>query len=146
MVRETNEKIKIVQEMMRTAQNKQKSYADKRRKDLEFQVGDHVHLKVWLVLSVVRFGLKKGKLSPWYIGPFEILECIEKVAYRLALPPKISGVHNVFYISMLKKCFYNPKHEINFKDIEVNDHATYYEGPVRILDQGIKNYETKKSR
>ena len=85
-----------------------------------------MHLKVSPVRGIVRFGLKKGKHSPRYIRPFEILERIRKVAYRLALPPNMSGVHNVFYISMLKKCVRNPKHEIDFKDIEVTDNATYH--------------------
>ena len=91
-----------------------------------------------------RFDQKRGKLSPRYIGPFEILECTGKVAYRLALPPKMSGVHNVFHISMLRKCVHNPEHEIDFNDIEVNDNATYNEGLVRILDHGVKKLRNKE--
>ena len=84
-------------------QNRYKSYADKHRKDREFTVGDHVVLKVSPVRGVVRFGQKRGKLSPRYIGPFEILERVGKGSYRLALPPKMSRVHNVFHINMLRK-------------------------------------------
>ena len=76
---------------------------DQHRKDKEFNVGDHVLLKVSPIREVVRFGKKRGKLLPRYIGPFEILERVGKVAYRLALPPRMSGVHNVFHISMLKE-------------------------------------------
>ena len=104
MVREANEKIQTVREKMKAAQDRFKSYADKHRKELEFGVGDNVFLKVSPVRGIVRFGQKRGKLSPHFIGPFEILERVGKVAYRLALPPKMSGVHNVFNISMLRKC------------------------------------------
>ena len=82
----------------------------------------------------MRFGQKRGKLSPRYIGPFEILERVGKVAYRLALPPKMSGVHNVFHVGMLRKCVHESTPKIDFKDIEVNDNVTYNERPVRILD------------
>ena len=121
MVRETNEKIGIVREKMKTAQHRQKRYTDKRCKDLEFEVGDHVFLKVSPIRGVVRFGQKRGKLSPRYIGPFDIIERVGKVAYRLALPPKMSGVHNVFHISTLRKCMHANTHVITFDDIEVDD-------------------------
>ena len=143
LVQETSKKINIVREKMRAAQSRYKSYADQHRKDREFDIEDHVLLKVSPVRGVVRFGQKRGKLSPRYIGPFEILERIGKVAYRLALPPKMSGVHNIFHISMSKKCAHNPQHEIDFNDIEVNDNATYNEGPARILDHGAKKLRNK---
>ena len=85
MVRETNEKIVIVREKMKAAQDRHKSYADQHRKDKEFSVGEHVLLKVLLIRGVVRFDQKKGKLLPRYIRPFEILERIGKVVYRLML-------------------------------------------------------------
>ena len=116
---------------MKAAQSRYKSYADKHRKDTEFNIGDHMMLKVSPVRGVVRFGQKRGKLSPRYIRPFEILERIGKVSYRLALPPKMSGVHNVFHISMWRKCAHNPEHEIDFNDIEVNDNATFNVGPIK---------------
>ena len=87
MVRETNEKIVIIREKMKVAQDRHKSYADQHYKDKEFNVGEHVLLKVSPIQGVVRFGQKKGKLSPYYIKSFEILECVGKVAYRLVLPP-----------------------------------------------------------
>ena len=92
----------------------------------------------------MRFRQKRGKLSPSFIGPFEILERVGKVAYRLALPPKMSGVHNVFHISMLRKCAHNPEHEIDFTDVEINDNVSYNERPVRILDHGVKKLRTKE--
>ena len=103
LVQDTVEKIKIIRERMKITQNRQKNYADTRRRPLEFQVGDHVFLKVSPTKGVKRFGIK-GKLSSRYIGPFEILENVENVAYRLALPPSLENVHNIFHVSMLRKC------------------------------------------
>ena len=101
---------------METAQSRQKSYIDKRRRPLEFQVRDSVFLKVAPIKGVMRFG-KKGKLSPRFIGPFKILERIGKVAYKLALPPELSSVHNVFHISMLKKYVPDPTHVLEYEPI-----------------------------
>ena len=100
--RGTTEAIQLIRQRLETAQSRQKSYADKRRRPLEFQVGDAVFLKVAPLKGVTRFG-KKGKLRPRFIGPFEILQRIGKVAYRLALSPDLAAVHNVFHVSMLKK-------------------------------------------
>ena len=81
----------------------------------------------------MRFG-KSGKLSPRFIGPFEILERIGEVAYRLALPPQLSGVHDVFHICMLRKCEPNPSHVLDWTELEVHEDASYEERPVRVLD------------
>ena len=94
---------------MKTAQSRQKSYADKRRLPLEFQVGDAVFLKVAPLKGVMRFE-KKRKLSPRYVGPFEIIQRIKKVAYKLALSPELSLVNDVFHVSMLKKYVSDPSH------------------------------------
>ena len=136
MIRETSEKIKVIWEKMKTAQTRYKSYADKHRRGLEFKVKDHVFLKVSPVWDIVHLGQKRGKLSPCFIGPFEILERIEQVAYRLALPPKMPRVHNVFHVSMLRRC--------DFSDIEVNNNVTYNEGPVRVLDREVKKLKNKE--
>ena len=102
LVRDTSEKVSLIRQRLLTAQSRQKSYADARRRPLEFEVGDHVFLKVIPKRGVVRFG-KREKLSPRCIGPFEILERIDTVAYRLALSPIMSGVHEAFHVSMLRK-------------------------------------------
>ena len=115
------------------AQSRQKSYADVRRRPLEFEVGDHVFLKVIPKGGVVRFG-KRGKLSPRFVGPFEILERVGAVAYRLALPPSMSGVHEVFHISMLQRYTPDPAHVVDWGEIEVDTNGTFEEGPVYILD------------
>ncbi|KAA0047001.1 ty3-gypsy retrotransposon protein [Cucumis melo var. makuwa] len=107
LVQSTNETIQKIRSRMHTAQSRQKSYANVRRKDLEFVVGDKVFLKVAPMRGVLRFE-KKGKLSPRFVGPFEILERIGPVAYRLALPPSLSTVHDVFHVSMLRKYVPDP--------------------------------------
>ncbi|KAL5555965.1 hypothetical protein UlMin_022614 [Ulmus minor] len=127
---------------MKTAQSRQKSYADRRRRPLEFQVGDLVFLKVAPMKGVMRFG-KKGKLSPRYIGPFEILERIGKVAYKLALPSELSTVHNVFHVSMLRKYISDPSHVLESEPIEIREDLTYEEQPVQILDRKDKALRNK---
>ena len=93
---------------------------------------------------MVGFGQKRGKLSPRYIGPFEILERVGQVAYKLALPPKMSGVHNVFHIGMFKKYVRDPMHIIDYNDIEVSENATFHERPVKILDYEVKKLRNKE--
>ncbi|XP_028060211.1 uncharacterized protein LOC114263826 [Camellia sinensis] len=115
------------------AQSQQKCYADKRRQPLSFEVGDHVFLKISPRQGLMRFG-KSGKLSPRFIGPFEILERIGEVAYRLALSPQLSGVHNVFHVSMLRKYEPDPSHILDWVDFEVDECASYEERSVQILD------------
>ena len=105
------DKVNIIRVRLKAAQDRQKSYADKRRKDLELEVEDQVFLKLSPWKGVVRFG-KRGKLSPRYIGPFEIVERIGPVAYRLDLPKELSRVHNVFHISILRKYISDPSHVI----------------------------------
>ena len=104
-----------------------------RRRPLEFKVGDHVFLKVMPKRGVVRFG-KRGKLSPRFIGPFETLERIGTVAYRLALPPSMTGVHEVFHVSMLQKYTPDPAHVMDWRQIEVDTDEIFEEGPVCIVD------------
>ena len=102
MILDAVRKIQLVRDRMRAAQSWQKSYVDNRCRELEFDVGDHVFLKISLFKGVMRFG-QRGKLSPRYIGPFEILRRWRSIAYELALPPELSGVHPVFHESMLRK-------------------------------------------
>ena len=104
-----------------------------RRRPLEFEVGDHVFLKVMPKRGVVRFG-KRENLSPRFIGPLEILKRVGTVAYRLALPPNMSGVHEVFHISMLLKYTPDPAHVVDWGQIEVDTDGTFEEGPICIVD------------
>ena len=133
LIRDTSEKVSLIRQRLLTAQSRQKSYADVLRRPLEFEVRDHVFLKVMPKRGVVRFG-KRGKISPRFTGPFEILERIGTVAYRLALPPSMSCVHEVFHVSMLRKYTPDPAHVVDWGHIEVDTDGTFEEGPVCILD------------
>ena len=135
-------KVTIIRARLKAARDRQKSYADKRRKDLEFEVEDRVFLKLSPWKGVVRFG-KRGKLSPHYIGPFEIVERIGQVAYRLDLPEELSRVHNVFHISMLRKYISDPSHVIEAPEIELKDDSSYEEQPVQILGREEKELRNK---
>ena len=104
-----------------------------RRRPLEFEGGDHVFLKAIPKRRVVRFG-KRGKLSPRFIGPFEILERMGTVAYRLTLSPSMSGVYEVFHVSMLRKYTPDPAHVVDWGQIEVDTDEAFEEGPVCIVD------------
>ena len=143
IVAETSEAIEKIRQRMQAAQSRQKSYANTRRRPLEFEIGEKVFLKIAPMKGVMRFG-KKGKLSPRFIGPYEILERVGKVAYRLALPPDLSKVHNVFHVSMLKKYISDPTHILQSEPIQVNEDLTYEEKPVRILDRKEKELWKRK--
>ena len=108
-------------------------------------LGDHVSLKVNPKRGVVRFG-KRGKLSPRFIGPFEILERMGSVAYRLALPPSMIGVHEVFHVSMLRKYTPDPAHVVDWGQIEVDTDGTFEEGPVYIVDNRYQVLRCKTVR
>ena len=133
LIRDTSEKVSLIRQRLLTAQSRHKSYADVRRRPLEFEVRDHVFLKVMPMRGVVRFG-KHGKLSPRFIGPFEVLERIDTVAYWLALPPSMIGVHEVFHVSMLLKYTPDPAQVMDWGQIEVDTDETFEEGPVCIVD------------
>ena len=116
-----------------------------RRQPLEFEVEDHVFLKVMPKRGVVRF-VKRGKLSPRFIGSFEILERIGTIAYQLALPPNMSGVHEVFYVSMLREYTLDPAHVVDWGQIEVDTNGTFEEGPICILDSRAQVLRCKTVR
>ena len=130
----TSEKIDLIHKRLQTAQSRQKSYYDSSRKKVEFEVGDMVFLKVSPMKVVMRFG-KNGKLSPRFVGPFEILKCISKVAYKLVLLPTLAGVHNVFHVSMLRRYIPDPSHVLNYKRLKIKDNLTYEEVQIQILDR-----------
>jgi hypothetical protein len=133
LVIEAEDKVKIIQANLKTAQSRQKSYADKRRKPLQFQVGDFVYLRVSPTKGVQRFGIK-GKLAPRYIGPFEILKDCGPVAYKIRLPSQLAAVHDVFHVSQLKKCIKVPTEIIETTAIEIEPDLSYAEQPIQILD------------
>ncbi|GJS76860.1 putative reverse transcriptase domain-containing protein [Tanacetum coccineum] len=143
LVQETTEKILQIKDRLKAARDRQKSYADKRRKPLEFSVGDYVLLKVSPWKGVVRFG-KKGKLAPRFVGPFEIIEKVGSVAYRLDLPEELNGVHDTFHVSNLKKCLADPTLQVPLDEIRVDDKLNFVEEPVEILEREFK--KLKRSR
>ncbi|XP_043700025.1 uncharacterized protein LOC122650697 [Telopea speciosissima] len=138
LIQTTYEKVDLIRERIKAAQSRQKGYADQRQKDLEFLVGDKVFLRVLPPKGVMRFS-KKGKLSPRYIGPYEILAKVGQVAYRSALPPSLDGVHNVFHISMLWKYVHDPSHILSQELPELAADMSYKEQPEKILDSKVVN-------
>ena len=137
LVQQTNELVKKIQQRLETAQSRQKSYADKRRRPLSFEVNDMVFLKVSPWKGIQRFG-KKGKLAPRYIGPFKIIGKVGSVAYRLELPTQISNVHPVFHVSMLRKYEPDPSHVIDHSDLVLDEDASFEVQPVRVVDRSEK--------
>ena len=143
MIWETTEKIVQIKNRLLTARSRQKSYADVRRRPLEFNVGDKVMLKVSPWKGVIRFG-KRGKLSPRYIGPFKILARVGPVAYKLELPEELQGIHNTFHVSNLKKCLSDESLIIPLEELRIDDKLHFIEEPVEIMDREVK--QLKQSR
>ncbi|CAL5390249.1 unnamed protein product [Camellia sinensis] len=143
IVYETTEKVKLIQQRLKTAQSRQKSYADVRRRDSEYEVGDHVFVKVTPMKGQTRFGVK-GKLAPRYVGPYEIIEKINPVAYQVALPPEMEHMHNVFHISMLRDYLRDPFHVIEPTRVVLSDDYTYEEQPIQIVNKRIKKLRNKE--
>ncbi|GKF51274.1 hypothetical protein Tco_0147741 [Tanacetum coccineum] len=129
--------------MLKAMRDRQKSYADNRRKTLEFEVGDGVMIKVSPWKGVIRFG-KKGKLAPMYVGPFEILERIGPVAYQLRLPKELSRVHGAFHVSNLKRCLADASLHVPLDEIKVDKTLCFVDEPVKIMDREVKSL--KRSR
>ena len=138
LIQEMIEQVQLIRKRMRAAQDRQKSYADQRRRPLELRVGDKVFLRVSPTRGVMRFG-KKGKLSPRYIGPYEILERIGEVAYRLALPASIERVHDVFHVSQLRQYIRDDSHVLQPEQLSLDDTLQYEETPVQILDRKTRD-------
>ncbi|GJV37525.1 putative reverse transcriptase domain-containing protein [Tanacetum coccineum] len=123
IIHETTEKIVQIKSRIQAARDRQKSYADVRRKPFEFQVGDKVMLKVSPWKGVIRFG-KRGKLNPCYIGPFKIVAKVGTIAYRLELPEQLSRVHSMFHVLKLKKCMAEEPLDIPLDEIQIDDNCT----------------------
>ncbi|XP_038874969.1 uncharacterized protein LOC120067488 [Benincasa hispida] len=125
--------LKLIRENLKTARDRQKSYTDKRRRDLEFEVGYQVFLRLSPCKEVLRFG-RKGKLSPCYIGHYEIIERVGPVAYKLQLHPELTCIHNVFHVSTLRKYIPDPMHVLVEQPIQLKENLSYEEETVQILD------------
>ena len=134
LVQITLEKVKVVRDNLKIARDRQRSYADNRRRDLQFKIGDRVFLKISPWKGVLRFG-RRGKLSPRYIGPYEILSKVGPVAYKLKLPPELSRIHDTFHVSMLRKYIPDPSHVLREQPVQLKENLTYEEIPVQIVDR-----------
>ncbi|GJX45163.1 hypothetical protein Tco_0261839 [Tanacetum coccineum] len=143
LVQETIDKVVLVKEKPKMERDRQKSYVDYRHKPLEFEVGDRVLLKVTPWKGVVRFG-KKGKLAPRYVGPFEILERIGLVAYRLRLPEELNSVHDTFHVLNMKKCLADANLHVSLNEIKIDKTLCSVEEPIEIMDREVKRL--KRSR
>ncbi|KAK5771330.1 hypothetical protein PVK06_047528 [Gossypium arboreum] len=137
LVADTESKVKLIRDRLKEASDRQKSYTDLKRKEIEFAVGDMVFLKVSPRKKILRFG-KKGKLSPRFIGPYRVLKRVGPVAYQLELPPELDRIHDVFHVSMLRRYRSNPSHVLLVEEIEVRTDLTFEEEPIQILDREVK--------
>ncbi|GJT29965.1 putative reverse transcriptase domain-containing protein [Tanacetum coccineum] len=137
LIQETTEKIVLIKQRIQAAQDRQKSYADLKRKLMDFEVGDRVLLKVSPRKGVVRFG-KRGKLNRRYVEPFKVLAKVGKVAYRLELPQELSRVHHTFHVSNLKKCYADEPLVMSLEGIYVDDKLQFMEEPVEIMERETK--------
>ncbi|GJV97313.1 putative reverse transcriptase domain-containing protein [Tanacetum coccineum] len=137
LIQETIEKIVQIKQTMQAARDRQKSYADLKRKPMEFQVGDKVMLKVLPWKEVVCFG-KRGKLNPRYVGPFKVLEKVGEVTYKLGLPEELSRVRNTFHVSNLKKCYADESLAVLLDGLHFDDKLQFIEEPVKIMNREVK--------
>jgi hypothetical protein len=142
---EAEENIKMGRENLKIAQSRQRSYADTRRRELSFEVGDFVYLKVSPIRGVRRFWVK-GKLAPRYVGPYQILAKRGEVAYQLSLPEGLSVVQDVFHVSQLKKCLCVPEEQLPVEGLEVQEDLTYIEKLVQILENADRVTQRKTIR
>ena len=137
LVKDTEEKVQIIQQRLKAVSDRQRSYANLKRKDIEYEVEDKVFLKVSPWKKILRFG-RKGKLSPRFIGPYEILEIVGPVAYRLTFPLELAKLHDVFHVSMLRRYRYDTSHILPVQDIQVQEDFTFDEESKSILNREIR--------
>lgn len=134
MIQEAEEQVRIVSEKLKTTQSCQKSQYDRKHKAMTYEVGEKAYVRVTPLKGTHRFGIK-GKLAPRYIGPFHILAKRREVANQLELPSHLSRVHDVFHVSQLRRCFSDPIHGVDHEMLDLQDNLTYWEYPIRIIDQ-----------
>lgn len=138
VIKEAEQNVTLNRNRLKEAQSRQKSYSDRRRRELSFEVGDHVYLKVSPLQGTRRFQVH-GKLVPRYIGPYRVLAKRGQVAYKLQLPSQLSDVHDVFHVSQLKKCLRVPTELTPLEDINLQPDLSYQEYPIRILEEAERH-------
>ena len=133
-MQQASDRVKLIRERLRVSQSRQKNYADNHRRELELQVGDFIFLKVspWRGAICIK---GRGKLSPRYVGPFEVTERIGSCTYRLLLSKELSRIHNVFHVSNLRKYIADPSHVLHTSELEVQENLSYEEMPIKIVDR-----------
>ena len=141
LIKESEQKVKLIRDRLKVAQSRQKSYEDSKRKETVYEVGDRVYLRVSPLRVIKRFGVK-GKLAPRFVGPYRVLECMGEVAYKLELPEELSGVHDVFHVSQLKKC-HAERDMVPLEAIQLDSDLTYEEKPVKILEYASRVTRSK---
>jgi hypothetical protein len=144
-VKEAEEKVTLIRKRLLEAQSWQKSYADNRRRELKFEEGDFVYLKVSLMRGVKRFQVK-GKLAPRFVGPYPIIGIVGPAAYHLELPESMSDIHNMFHVSQLRKCLQVPENHIEEETIQIQKDLQYREKPVKILDSAVQKTRNSEVR
>jgi hypothetical protein len=144
-VKEAKEKVALIRRRLLEAQSRQKSYADNRRRELIFEEGDFVYLKVSPMRGVKRFQMK-GKLAPHFVVPYPVISRVGPAAYRLALPESMSDIHNVFHVSQLRKCLQVPENHIEAETIQIQKDLQYREKPIKILDSAVRKTRNSEVR
>jgi hypothetical protein len=144
-VKEAEEKVALIRKRLLEAQSRQKSYADNRRRELIFEEGDFVYLKVSPMRGVKRFQVK-GKLAPRFVGPYPIIGRVGPATYRLELPESMSDINNVFHVSQLRKCLQVPENHIEEETIQIQKDLQYQEKPVKILDSTVRKTRNSEVR
>ena len=143
LIQEMEEKVKMIIGRLKVATDRQNSYADMKIKYVHYEIGEKVFLKVLPWKKVMRFG-RKEKLCPRFIGSCEVIEKVGPVAYRLALPPDLENIHNVFHVSMLRRYRSNTSHVLSSKTIDLRLDLTYEEEPIEILAREVKELRNKR--
>ena len=132
-----------IRDRLKTTYSRQKSYADNSRRDIEFEICEHVYLNISPMKGVIRVS-RKGKLTPRYVGPYEVLQHVRKVAYELKLPSELTSVYPVFHVSILKKCIGNPMYILPIEGLWVDENLFYEKDPIEILDRLVKKLRNKE--
>jgi hypothetical protein len=148
VLRQAEEQVQLIRDRLKAAQSRQKSYANTKRREVTFSIGDFAYLRVTPLKGMKRFHVK-GKLAPRYIGPFKIIGRRGEVSYQLELPPELSEFHGVFHISQLRKCLQVPDKpevfkNIDYRAIDLNQDLTYRENPIRILEEAVRLTRRRK--
>jgi hypothetical protein len=143
VLQEAEKQVCMARENLRVVQSRQKSYVNHRTRELSFEVGDFVYLKVLPMRGLHHFKVR-GKLAPRFIGPFKILEKRCEVAYQLKLPPQLSDVHDVFHVSQLKKWLRVPEEQLPMEDLDAKADLSYQEYLIKILETSERVAQNKK--